>query len=63
MSVRFHRSVSILPGVKLHIGFSGLGLSVGPRGFHVGVNAQKRLYASAGIPGTGIYAKKELPRG
>ena len=55
MSLRFRRRVSLLPGVCLNFGLHGAGLSVGPRGFHVGVNRLGR-YASMGIPGTGLYA-------
>ena len=33
----------------------GVGLSVGPRGLHVGVN-RRGMYTSAGIPGSGLYA-------
>lgn len=57
---RFHRSMKILPGVKLHMGFRGLGLSIGPRGFHVGIDSRKVPYVSCGIPGTGIYAKWQI---
>jgi len=55
MSLRFRRSVRLAPGVRLNLGLHGAGLSVGPRGLHVGVN-RRGMYTSAGIPGTGIYA-------
>lgn len=55
MSLRFRRRVRLLPGIRLNLGLHGAGLSVGPRGFHVGVNRLGR-YASMGIPGTGLYA-------
>jgi hypothetical protein len=55
MSLRFRRSVRIAPGVRLNLGLHGAGLSVGPRGLHVGVN-RRGMYSSAGIPGTGLYA-------
>jgi hypothetical protein len=55
MSLRFRRSLRIAPGVRLNLGLHGAGLSVGPRGLHVGVN-RRGMYSSAGIPGTGIYA-------
>jgi hypothetical protein len=45
----------LIPGVRLNLGLHGAGLSVGPRGLHVGMN-RRGMYASAGIPGTGIYA-------
>ena len=32
------------------------GLSIGPRGLHGGWNTRRGTYASAGLPGTGLYA-------
>ena len=55
MSLRFRRSIKLLPGVHVNLGLHGAGLSVGPRGFHVGMN-RRGMYTSAGIPGTGLYA-------
>jgi len=55
MALRFRRSIKLLPGVHLNLGLRGAGLSVGPRGFHVGMN-RSGMYTSAGIPGTGLYA-------
>src|SRR5579863_4186157 len=42
-------------------GLHGAGLSVGPRGLHIGVN-RRGMYTSAGIPGTGIYAARHIRR-
>ncbi len=55
MALRFRRSIRLAPGIHLNLGLHGAGLSVGPRGLHVGVN-RRGIYTSAGIPGTGIYA-------
>jgi hypothetical protein len=55
MALRFRRSIRLAPGIRLNLGLHGAGLSVGPRGLHVGVN-RRGIYTSAGIPGTGIYA-------
>lgn len=55
MSLRFRRRIRIAPGVHLNLGLHGAGLSVGPRGLHVGMN-RRGMYTSAGIPGTGLYA-------
>jgi hypothetical protein len=55
MSLRFRRSIKLLPGVHVNLGLHGAGLSVGARGLHVGVN-RRGVYSSAGIPGTGLYA-------
>ena len=62
MSLRFRRSIRVLPGVRLNLGLHGAGLSVGPRGLHVGVN-RRGMYTSAGIPGTGIYAVHHVRTG
>ena len=59
MSLRFRRSIRIAPGVHVNLGLHGAGLSVGPRGLHVGVN-RRGMYTSAGIPGTGIYAVQHV---
>lgn len=63
MTWRFRRSLRILPGVRLHIGKRGIGVSVGPRGLHVGLRAATgKPYVSAGIPGTGFYAYQDIKR-
>ncbi len=60
--MRFHRSIKLFPGVRLNLSKSGLGISAGPRGLKVGIDAKGRSYMNAGIPGTGLsvrqYAKK-----
>ena len=61
MSLRFRRSIRIAPGVHVNLGLHGAGLSVGPRGLHLGVN-RRGMYTSAGIPGTGIYAVHHVRR-
>jgi len=55
MTLRFRRSIRIAPGVRLNLGLNGAGVSIGPRGLHVGIN-RRGAYASVGIPGTGVYA-------
>lgn len=54
MGLRFRKSIKLGP-VKLNLSKSGIGLSAGIRGAHVGVNS-RGTYSSVGIPGTGIYA-------
>jgi hypothetical protein len=46
-------------GVHVNLGLHGAGLSVGPRGLHLGVN-RRGMYTSAGIPGAGIYAARHV---
>lgn len=68
MSWRFRRNVRICKGVHLNFNKSGMGLSVGGRGFHVGTGPRGR-YMSMGLPGTGLYSinylknKQKKPRG
>jgi hypothetical protein len=52
MSLR-RRFIRIASGIRLNLGLHGAGLSVGPRGLHVGVN-HRGMYTSASIPGKGI---------
>lgn len=54
MGLRFQRRVKILPGLHLNLSKSGLGLSVGVRGAHLGITARGQHYASVGLPGTGV---------
>ena len=54
MGLRFQRRVKILPGLHLNLSRSGIGVSVGGRGAHVGITARGQRYSSLGIPGTGI---------
>jgi hypothetical protein len=55
MGWRFRRSIKICKGIQLNFNKTGLGLSVGVKGFHVGTGPRGR-YVSAGLPGTGLYA-------
>lgn len=54
MGLRFQRRIRIFPGVHLNLSKSGIGLSAGVRGLHVGVTSRGQRYASAGLPGTGV---------
>jgi Protein of unknown function (DUF4236) len=53
MRLRFRRTVSILPGVRLNVGLKSLSVSLGTRGarYTVGTRGQQ---ATVGIPGTGF---------
>lgn len=52
----FRRSVKLGP-LRLNLSKSGIGYSVGVRGFRVGKDAKGRSYTSASIPGTGLYSR------
>lgn len=53
MGLRFRKSIKIAPGIKLNLSKSGIGVSAGVRGVHIGANS-RGTYSSVGIPGTGI---------
>lgn len=56
----FRRSINFGP-LKVNLSKSGVGYSVGTRGFRVGKDSRGRKYRSASIPGTGIYSRDYLP--
>jgi hypothetical protein len=53
MGFFYRRSIG-LGAFRINVSRSGVGYSVGGRGFRVGVDARGRRYTSASIPGTGI---------
>lgn len=53
MSLRFRRSLRLLPGVRLNLGKRGASVSVGVRGAHVTVG-RTGTRTTVGIPGTGL---------
>ncbi len=55
MGLRFRKSISILPGVKLNFGKTGMSVSTGVPGFRKTFHTSGRVTTSVGIPGTGIY--------
>lgn len=55
----FRRSLKLGP-LKLNLSKSGVGYSIGGRGFRVGQDAKGRSYTSASIPGTGLYSRTYL---
>jgi hypothetical protein len=59
--LRFQRRIRVLPGVHLNVSLSGVGVSVGGRGFHAGVTARGQRYVSAGLPGTGLSVRQYSP--
>lgn len=55
MSVRFRKSKTILPGVKVNVTKTGIGVSAGVKGARVSAHSSGRVSRSIGIPGTGLY--------
>lgn len=59
MGFRLHRSMKLLPGVRLNFSKSGLGLSLGAAGARMSINPKYGARATMGIPGTGLsYSQK-----
>ena len=54
MGLRFRKSISLLPGVKLNISKSGVGVSAGVPGLRGSINSSGRVTGTVGIPGTGV---------
>ena len=53
MPVRFRRSFTLFPGVKVNVSKGGTSITVGKRGFHL--NFSKRgVKQTVGLPGSGI---------
>lgn len=55
MGLRFRKSISIIPGVKLNFGKTGMSVSAGVPGFRKTFHTSGRVTTSVGIPGTGLY--------
>jgi len=59
MSLRFRKSINLLPDVRMNLTGSGLSWTVGPRGFSMNVG-KRGTYLNAGLPGTGLYSRTKL---
>lgn len=68
MGLRFRKTISILPGVRLNLGKSTASVSVGVPGFRKTFNTKGQVTTTVGLPGTGLYyvdtknPKKEAAR-
>jgi len=62
MAWRFRKSIKLGP-LRFNLSKSGIGTSVGVRGFRVGTDAKGRSYTAASIPGTGIYNRTYSSQG
>lgn len=54
MSIRFRRSIKVLPGVRINVGKKGLSTTVGPKGAKVTLGADGSRRTTVGLPGTGL---------
>jgi hypothetical protein len=50
----FVRKLISLGPLALNFSKSGIGISAGVRGLRAGVSSHRRVYTSAGLPGTGL---------
>ena len=62
MAWRFRKSIKLGP-LRLNLSKSGIGTSIGVRGFRVGTDAKGRSYTAASIPGTGLYSRTYSSQG
>jgi Protein of unknown function (DUF4236) len=61
MGFRFHRSIKILPGIRLNFGKRGISTSIGVRGAHV-TFGKTGTRTTVGLPGSGLsYTHLEKP--
>jgi tetratricopeptide (TPR) repeat protein len=63
MSLRFRRSMKLIPGVRLTFNKDSLGLSFGVPGARYTMNTKGRRTLSTGLPGTGISHVETLSSG
>jgi tetratricopeptide (TPR) repeat protein len=63
MSLRFRRTLKIMPGVRLNFNKDSIGVSLGVRGAHYTMNSKGRRTISAGIPGSGLSSVETLSSG
>jgi hypothetical protein len=59
MGVRFRRSLTILPGIRLNFSKSGVSLSLGRRGASITLGS-RGTFANVGLPGTGLSYRTKL---
>ena len=61
MSIRFRRTITIFPGVRLNISKSGLSLSLGPRGASITIG-KRGTFANISLPGRGLSYRTRLDK-
>ena len=55
MGLRYRRSISICPGIRLNFSNSGMSISGGVPGFRKTISTSGRVTTTVGLPGTGLY--------
>ena len=59
MGFRFHKSVGLGKGLRLNLSKTGIGGSAGVPGLRYSVHSSGRSTRTAGLPGTGLYYRKD----
>lgn len=61
MPIRFHRQLTIFPGVKVNISKTGMSITIGGKGFHL--NFSKRgVMQTTNLPGKGLSHRSYILR-
>ena len=61
MGLRFRKSINIGP-LRINLSKSGVGFSLGVKGFRVSRSAKGKMTATASIPGTGLSYVQNLDK-
>ncbi len=60
MGIRFRKSITIAPGVRINLSKSGVSATLGVKGASLGIG-KGGVHANVGLPGSGIFYRKKLP--
>ena len=55
MGMKFRKSVKLGCGVRINFSSSGIGYSIGTKGFRTTISPHRRVTSRITIPGTGLY--------
>src|SRR4051812_46118901 len=55
MSFRFRKSFQIMPGLRMTVTKTGVGVSIGGFGTRLSLHSSGRVTRTVGVPGTGLY--------
>lgn len=60
--LRFQKRIKLFPGITINLSKSGLGISAGVRGAHIGIDSRGKKYESLGLPGSGLSYRHYEPK-
>jgi len=62
MALRFRKTITLLPGVRLNLSKSGVSASVGGKGLSFNIGKDGRARGTIGLPGSGVsYSESVTP--